>query len=104
MFTKHGLNRMLERVVLKQNKRMNKRQRKKLESKARMKFNKDMEKKVATIKSKNGKIYVYANLKEDNSCTKYVLSSKYKLITVMEVNLDEEKKKVPLKVLERTYE
>lgn len=96
MYTKHGLNRMLERVVLTQNKKFNKKQRKRYHQKAKKKLDEDMNNMIAYYNCSKGRKIIYADLKEDNSCTKYVLSETKKIITVMKVNFLEEKESKPL--------
>lgn len=96
MYTKHGLNRMLERVILNQSKKFNKKQRKKYKNKANQKFQKDMKNMFAYYNNSNGKKIIYTDLKKDKSCTKYILSETKKIITVIKVNFQEEKKVKPL--------
>ena len=96
MYTKHGLNRMLERVVLKQTKRFNKKQRKRYKKRANQKFQKDMKNMFAYYNCSNGKKIIYTDLQQDKSCTKYILSETKKIITVIKVNFQEEKKDKPL--------
>lgn len=98
MYTKHGLNRMLERIVLTQNKKFNKKQRKRYKNKAKKKLNEDMKKMIAYYNCSDGRKIIYSDLKKDNSCTKYVLSETKKIITVMKVDFIKEKENKPLKL------
>ena len=93
MYSKHGINRVVERVVLnnqKSNKRYKKNQKKKLLKKAVKKYKKDIENHFAYLNASNGIRYYYANLDEDNNCNKYIRSYYGKLITVVKVNFDDE--------------
>ena len=103
MYTKHGLNRMMERVLLNQNRKFNKRQRERIKSKAQSKYSKDFNKKIAVSMDSHGIKYYYVDLRDDNTCLKYVVTPENKVITVYETNLLDEQKKYHLNFTQNYY-
>ena len=97
-YTKHGLSRMVERVVYNQKKKFNKKQITKKQKIAMNKFEEDNRNKIA-IFNDGMKVYIYSNLNENNECTKYVLINK-KIITVVKVNFLQECKKYKLRLFD----
>lgn len=83
LISKHALNRTIERLLLSQNIKLNKKQVSKNKKKAINKITYDIENYFA---KSNGVLYkyIYSCIKEDGTCTKYVISKKNnKIVTVI---------------------
>ena len=103
MYKKHGLKLIMERVLLSQNRKFNKKQRKKNERKAQSRYAKDFNNKIAVSMNRYGNKYYYVDLKDDNTCLKYVVTPENKVITVYPTNLLEEQKKYHLNFTANYY-
>ena len=100
MISKHALNRVVERLVLSQNIKLNKKQITKNYKKAQNIITNDINTSFAEAVSKDGKHkYIYTALKGNNQCTKYIISNENIVITVINnINLEEEVKTNQLKI------
>ena len=78
----HALNRIIERLILSQNIKLNKKQKLKNKNKAVKKLRKDLDNNFGCSYFKGYKA-IYTDLKENNTCTKYIISTEKTIVTVV---------------------
>ena len=97
--SKHALNRIIERLVLSQNIKLNKKQVSKNVGRAKNIIINDINNHFAKVYSADGKYkYVYSSLNKESKCRKYVISLDNNVVVTVinNLNLNEEIKKYKL--------
>jgi len=96
----HAINRIIERLVLSQNIKLNKKQLAKNYKKAQNIITNDINNSFAEAISKDYQYkYIYSDLKANNLCTKYIISDDSVVVTVIkDVNLEIEIKQNKIKI------
>ena len=78
----HALNRIIERLILSQNIKLNKKQKLKNKNKAVKKLRKDLDNNFGCSYFKGYKA-IYTDLKENNTCTKYIITTEKTIETIV---------------------
>lgn len=78
----HAFNRIIERLILSQNIKLNKKQKAKNKNKVINKIKKDLDNYFGCSYFKGYKA-IYTDLKDNNTCTKYIVSTERTIITVV---------------------
>ena len=97
MYTKHFYERMSESVY-NNTKNLSNKKKKQLNKLSKNKLKSDIKNKIAEYNADYGIKYVYADLKENNECLKYVFQ-KNRVLTVITINFEKEMEKYNLKIL-----
>lgn len=89
----HAFSRLIERLLLSQNIKLNKRQKEHNKNKAINKIRKDLNNNFGCSYYKGYKA-IYTNLKNNNTCTKYIISDKNTIVTIINnINIYDEMNK-----------